>query len=150
MLSYTYMWSKDKEREYHRRYRKDNIEKRRQWNRDWIIKNRDRYNASKYRYRDRLKLEVLRYYGNGIIKCATCPFDNIDALCLDHIENDGAAHRRALKIGGRNLPPGMRTYEALKLAGYPTGLQILCANCNMIKELERKRAKRRQNPFYAD
>lgn len=120
------------------------------WNKAWIAANRDRYNASKYRYRDRLKFEVLKHYGNGTVVCVECGFSDINALCLDHINNDGAAHRKQLGISGRNSGPGLRTYEALKMAGLPVGLQILCANCNMIKELQRKRAKRLQNPFYAD
>lgn len=120
------------------------------WNKAWIAANRDRYNASKYKYREKLKLEVLRHYGQGTIACMKCGFSNIDALCLDHINDDGAAHRKQLGIAGRNSGPGMRTYEALKVAGLPIGLQILCANCNMMKELQRKRNKRLQNPFYGN
>jgi hypothetical protein len=33
--------------EYHRKYRKENIEKRRKWNADWIKNNREKYNAQK-------------------------------------------------------------------------------------------------------
>ena len=39
--------------------RKRNIEKRKQWNREWIKNNRERYNASKYIYREKLKIKVL-------------------------------------------------------------------------------------------
>lgn len=31
-------------------------------NQDWIANNRQKYNASKYKYRESLKLEVLTYY----------------------------------------------------------------------------------------
>jgi hypothetical protein len=48
--------------EYHRKYRADNIEKRRQWNREWIENNREKYNAQKAKYRDKLKIEVFSYY----------------------------------------------------------------------------------------
>lgn len=118
------------------------------WNKKWIQDNRQRYNASKYKYRESLKLEVLAYYGKGAIACNYCGFNNIDALCLDHIADNGADHRRELGISGRGNKSGTNTYEALKGAGMPDGLQILCANCNMIKELQRKRDKRLQNPFY--
>ena len=137
--------------EYVRKYRKNNIELRRKWNREWIAKNRDRYNASKFIYRERTKREVLLHYSkNGKIECAKCGFSIIDALCLDHINNDGAAQRRLLKISGRGIGSGMNTYEAFKKHGYPEGLQILCANCNLIKEMNRKRDKRLQNTFYKE
>lgn len=134
--------------EYHREYRRKNIELRRKWNREWIANNRDRYNASKYHYRDRTKYAVMLHYGNGVVACAKCGFDNIDALCMDHINDDGAEQRKLMKIAGRGMASGTNTYEALKKFGLPPGLQILCANCNLIKEMERKRAKRVLNAFY--
>lgn len=140
-------WYKSKGLEYHRAYREKNRELRRKWNNDWINANRERYNASKFIYREKTKLEVLTYYSNGKPKCVLCGFENIDGLCLDHINDDGAEQRRLLKISGRGTT-GMNTYEAIKKHGYPQGLQVLCANCNMIKELQRKRAKRLLNTFY--
>ena len=123
-------------KEYHRQYRKDNIEKRRKWNRDWIANNKERYNASKYIYRDKIKLEVMSHYGNGKIECVNCGENDIDVLCLDHINNNGAEQRKKLGIAGRNSIGG-NTYEVLKRENYPKGLQILCANCNLKKEIER-------------
>jgi len=49
-------------KEYHRRYREQNIEKRREWNREWIKNNREKYNAQKAKYRDKLKTEVFQHY----------------------------------------------------------------------------------------
>ena len=138
---------KKSNKEYYRKYREKNREKRRKWNRDWIKKNRDRYNASKYLYRERTKINVLKHYSNGEIKCAICGFDNIDALCLDHVNNDGAKHRRKNKMAGRGIT-GQNSYEAIKKLGYPDGIQVLCANCNLIKEIKRKRKKRLLNNFY--
>jgi len=63
-------------------------------------------------------------------------------LCLDHINDDGAADRKELKISGRGNGSGSRTYEALASRGWPSGYQVLCANCNMIKEVKRRRALR--------
>lgn len=51
-------------------------------------------------------------------------------LVLDHVEDDGADHRRQT---GNN----QRLYEALKKEGYPPVVQVLCANDNMRKERER-------------
>lgn len=116
-------------------------------NKNWINKNRERYNASKYHYRDRVKMEVLLYYGQGKIVCKNCGFDDIRALCLDHINNDGAEWRKNFKVAGRGNR-GSNVHEALKKMGFPGGLQILCANCNLIKELDRKGQKRALNKWY--
>jgi len=127
-----------------------NKEYKAKWNKEWIANNRERYNASKYIYREKLKIETLMHYGNGTIACNYCGFSNIDALCLDHINDNGAQHRKELNISCRGSErAGSSIYEKLRKIGYPIGLQILCANCNMIKELQRKKEKRLLNPFYA-
>ena len=48
-------------------------------------------------------------------------------LTLDHVHNDGAAHRRAL---GKRGIGGAAMYRILKNQGFPPGFQILCFNCN--------------------
>lgn len=85
------------------------------------------------RYRDRVKVEVLTHYGGGRLACVLCGFANPDALCLDHINDDGKEHRALV---------GKKLYGPLKAAGYPPGLQTLCQNCNWIKETARRRAMR--------
>lgn len=141
--------SKEKQKEYQDRYHAKNPSLKAKWNKDWISRNRDRFNASKYKYRDRVKEEVMLHYGSGVIECNYCGFDNIDALCLDHINNDGAEQRKKLGISGRGTI-GTNTYEKMRILGFPGGLQILCANCNMIKELNRKKENRLKNKWYAN
>lgn len=63
--------------------------------------------------------EVFAHYGN---KCACCSIVERAFLSIDHIENDGAEHR---KMAGRNV------YSWLIRNGYPDGFQLLCMNCNM-------------------
>lgn len=46
-------------------------------------------------------------------------------LQIDHINNDGAAHRRQLKEAS--------IYKWLRKHKYPIGFQLLCANCNFAK-----------------
>ncbi len=140
--------SPEKHRIYQQTYHQKHPGLKAKWNKDWIANNSERYNASKFIYRERLKREVFEHYGHGVVECVQCGFSQLDALCLDHINNDGAEQRRLLGISSRGSNSGQRTYEALKKADYPEGIQILCANCNMIKELERKRQKRLQNKFY--
>jgi len=134
-------------KEYHTAYRKNNIENRRRWNREWIASHQDQYNASKYRYRNKIKLEGLMHYSGGDVRCAICGEVDMDVLCLDHINNDGAAQRKRTGISGRGSI-GISTYAGLKREGWPDGLQVLCANCNMKKQMILHRRNRERNPFY--
>lgn len=118
------------------------LERRRELNRNWIANNRERYNEAKAEYRFKLKVAAIHHYSNGAMSCARCGFDaDLDALCLDHINDDGAAHRKQLNIGNRSTVSGTTIYERLKAIGWMDGLQVLCANCNMVKELRRKRGR---------
>jgi len=82
-------------------------------------------------YEDRLKpafavlrAETLAAYGG---KCKCCGETEIAFLAIDHVENDGAAHRK--EVG-----KGYAIYRWLKERGFPQqGFQILCANCNYAK-----------------
>lgn len=121
-----------------REYQRANIEKRRELNKNWIAANRDRYNASKARYRLKLKCEVMGLYASPVA-CVRCGFSQIDGLVLDHINNDGAKHRREAKISGRGTVGG-RIYEWIRKNGKIEGLQVLCANCNTIKQLRHWRS----------
>jgi len=78
-------------------------------------------------WRRKLYDEVLAHYGN---KCVCCGESNKAFLTLDHINNDGAAHRRQLKTKG-----GYRFYRLMKTQGYPPILQVMCYNCNNAKRI---------------
>ena len=84
------------------------------------------------------KLDTMSHYsGGGKPVCAMCGFDDPRALVIDHINDDGAEHRR--EISGKNRSSsGVETYRWLMKNNYPIGFQVLCANCNTIKEHERK------------
>lgn len=71
----------------------------------------------------RLKKECLIAYGS---KCSCCGEQQYEFLSLDHVNNDGAKHRK--EIGG-----GGRIYAWAKKHSYPPNLQILCFNCNLSK-----------------
>ena len=78
------------------------------------------------------RVAALTAYGGA---CACCGEKREPFLVLDHINGDGAEHRRAMQPNrGAHPPAGYRTYQWLRLRGYPPGLQVLCANCNMAKE----------------
>jgi hypothetical protein len=85
--------------------------------------------ASRARGRDnarRVKVEVFARYGN---QCACCGESNLVFLTIDHINGDGADHRRR----DIKLRTGTSFYMWLRRNGYPKEFQILCYNCNCAK-----------------
>lgn len=90
----------------------------------------------------RLKTTVLSNYGpGGVARCSwpDCVVDDLDVLSLDHIEDDGAVHRKQ-----RGIASGQQTYAHLIKAGFPSGYQTLCMNHQWKKQLERNRVRLRK------
>lgn len=81
--------------------------------------------------RDRKKNQVLRdeilsAYGN---KCQCCGETTQRFLSVDHVNNDGAEHRRQ-----ENMQGGQALYRWLRDHDFPKeGFQLLCFNCNLGK-----------------
>lgn len=97
--------------------------------------NRDVFAYYKRRERSKVKDEMIGAYGG---KCAHCGFAHPDALCLDHINDDPHVEISHFNGGPRG---GDRLYQKLKREGWPKDrLQLLCYNCNAIKEMARRRA----------
>ncbi len=116
------------------------------WNleqKEWRDQNKDRWRALRKRYlaKNRLRPEwveasrkrgreywselrnaALDVYGRS---CACCGEKEEAFLTLDHVNNDGAAHRRSLKTKGSHVFKWLRDNQ------YPEGFQILCSNCNL-------------------
>ncbi len=86
--------------------------------------------ASANRCRVRNKLEALTHYGNGVAVCVRCGFVDVRALTIDHVNGGGRQHR--ISINNNHI------YVWLRQQGYPSGYQTLCANCQMLKEAERR------------
>jgi hypothetical protein len=85
-------------------------------------------------YDARAKAALFEIYGPPV--CVCCGEANDAFLTLDHINNDGAAHRREINAnrGGLNKGVSHRNfYTALKRQGFPRILQVLCFNCNFAK-----------------
>lgn len=84
--------------------------------------------ATRRLYQERLKMEIFFIYSCGEMKCAYCGYDkNIDALSIDHINNNGYIQRKEKNLNGFGF------YKWLKSNNYPEGFQVLCRNCNWIK-----------------
>ena len=93
--------------------------------------NRVPINNRAIRYRQKVKTEVITYYGNGKMVCVKCGFDDLRALTIDHINGGGGAHMRELGITA-----GTKMYSWLRRNEYPKGYQTLCSNCQRIKQEE--------------
>lgn len=127
-----------------KQYRKDNKTKAYERAKAWSKANPERDRQLNQQERDRLKLKVLSFYGlNGVAKCVICGFDNIHALCLDHINDNGADERRLYSM--KRTSAGTQFYRWVKKQGFKPGYQTLCYNCNMVKEVTRRRTNARNN-----
>ncbi len=83
----------------------------------------------------RLRLAAISHYSQGTMRCACCGEPELAFLTLDHINNDGAEHRRQL-FGKKSRSYSTRAlYSVLAKQGYPVGLQVLCWNCNCAKDI---------------
>lgn len=114
-----------------------NSDKSKIWSRNDYRKNTEKHTLQRLE----LKTEVFKYYSPQL-KC-TCGYDDIRALSIDHINNDGAKHRKELfktKRGG-----GTSFYRWLKNNHYPEGFQVLCMNCQFIKSNKQHEQLRKSN-----
>lgn len=84
--------------------------------------------------RDTLKYAVVNVLTDGEGTCRSCGQGDIDVLNVDHIENNGMEHRKKV--------PTSSILRWIIQNDYPSGFQILCANCNLKKEVIRRRKER--------
>ncbi len=79
---------------------------------------------------DALRSEMVAAYG-GRCACPGCDVTEQAFLTVDHIENDGAEHRRNIGRFG-----GIQFYRYLRAQGFPRDrYQLLCWNCNLAKHI---------------
>lgn len=81
-----------------------------------------RTNAKNKERREAVRADVYAAYGG--FRCACCGETEEAFLSIDHINNDGAEHRR-----NNRLQTGEQMHRWLKRNGYPEGFQVLCMNC---------------------
>lgn len=145
-------FTEDQKRQYRRAYRtayyETHREELREKSRRYFQEHRDeqlRRNKERYKersdiikanavrtgkiLREKQRLAVLWHYSNRTLACVQCGFSDVRALVLDHINGGGTEQRRKLKNGGN-------VWFWLARHGFPSGYQILCANCNAIKARE--------------
>ena len=119
----------EKKQAYDRKYYQATREKRLEYKKNYYAENReaklehDRAGHAKRRAKQRQAIFDL--LGR---KCMRCGFDDIRALCVDHINGGGTEERTS-------LASPHAVYKKV-LASGGEGYQILCANCNQIKRYE--------------
>ena len=113
----------EKMRERQHKYYAEHREKINEKVRMHSAENREEINEQHRKYRATKRVRVLQAYGN---RCVCCGESQVEFLTIDHVNGDGAAHRR--EIGG-----GGALYLWLIKNNFPEGFQVLCANCNMSK-----------------
>lgn len=102
---------------------------------DYYQDNKDRYAHYAAKARDKIREEMVEAYGG---KCVKCGIDNIIVLTLDHIFDDSEVEK---ELYGLNARGGHKHYQRLKTEGWPKDrFQLLCYNCNAIKEHARRRS----------
>jgi hypothetical protein len=77
------------------------------------------------------RIQALLHYGAGDVRCACCGEREEKFLALDHINGDGP-RQPGVRRGGNTF------YAWLIKQGFPTGLRLLCHNCNCAKGRNRE------------
>lgn len=92
----------------------------------YYLKTREKQLAYQVARRERLRTEVFAHYGN---ECVCCGEKQPEFLTMDHINDDGAEHRKEINSKG-----GTHFYSWLIKNDFPEFVQILCMNCNCAKQ----------------
>lgn len=92
----------------------------------WRVNNIEHRKIYESKYNEIIRNKVLDYYGS---KCNCCGENNRKFLAIDHINNDGAAHKRLVKVSS-----GRAMYTWIIKNNFPSTFQTLCHNCNVGKK----------------
>lgn len=90
---------------------------------NWYYRNRESQIAKKKEYRSGVRAKVLDLYGG---ECKCCGEQTPEFLSVDHVQNDGAEHRKT--VGS-----GYALYLLLAKSPISDRFQLLCHNCNLAK-----------------
>ena len=90
----------------------------------YYMRNREHRLEYGKQYDQNHRLKVIESYGG---KCVWCGIDNPIFLTIDHINNDGAKHRKEMRSN-------RKIYRWLIKNNFPKdNFQLLCMNCNWAK-----------------
>ena len=137
-----YEANKEKLIERSKKYREANKDKVSECRKRYYRKNKEAIsimNRKEFsRTNDQSKKICLTHYSRGELpECCHdgCGITDIDVLTLDHVNDDGAEHRKSLPGNGR----GLRLYRWIIKNEFPAGFQVLCWNHNVKKQCEKRR-----------
>jgi hypothetical protein len=82
---------------------------------------RNKKKLTQKRVQNKLQNEVFAAYGG--YRCSCCCETEPKFLSIDHVNNDGAQHRKNLGSNGK-------FYTWLRKNKYPPDYRVLCMNCN--------------------
>jgi len=144
--------SKEEQQAKHQLWKGKNPDKVREHNRRYYEKHKDKLRKiealrsykkleGQRKCREKLKIRVLTHYGNGKLACVMCGESRLACLSLDHVENDGARHRKGLK---------QEIYSWIEHNNYPDGFQTLCMNCQWVKKAEYGKTHREKKSKYLE
>lgn len=96
-------------------------------NPEWVAKVRKKGRE----YWQNMRHKIILAYGG--YRCNCCGETEPSFLSIDHVNNDGAAHRRSLGYAGNGKGGSSRTLKWIRDNNYPPGFQVLCMNCQFGK-----------------
>lgn len=120
----------EEHREYLRQQRVEHKTENNAYSIAWYYSHKEQQSARAKKYNMAIKQEVLTHYGEGRCACVRCGESRLACLSIDHINGNGAKHRREAKL------QGIAIYLWLRRESYPDGYQTLCMNDQFIKRVE--------------
>jgi len=121
-------------------------ERHKEYAKQWRKNNKKKFHDGQKRAYAAVRLEALIHYSQDPPRCACwpkCKVTEIEFLQLDHINGDGAKHRREIGMPQGDRASVIRQKQHCKVGsfaywlkknGWPKGIQVLCANCNHAKK----------------
>ncbi len=116
--------------EYQKEWRRKHPEKQREYSHRYDTKHPERTALQRIEHQRRTRQRVFEYIGGA--KCRVCGYTDTRALVIDHKNNDGHDERFGL-MGKRGVCYFLRILR-MPQSDAQSKYQVLCANCNMIKE----------------
>ena len=122
----------EKFRERAKRYYQQNKDECKQRAKEYNKKNSTKVKKKNKIYTQKRKIETLDLIGNGVIECSNCGYNDQRFLDIDHIDP-------SLKC--RKKEKGGLSQYILRNKNDISDFQILCGNCNWLKEVKRRKGK---------
>ena len=110
-----------------------------EYHKKWWAKNKDKALDRKFIQRRERRKEIFEFLGN---KCTNCLMSDARVLQIDHINGNGSKERIAVGYG--NFQTHQWHMFKKNPVDFRTRHQLLCANCNWIKRIEKQEQKTRK------